>query len=171
MKQILQSARSGELQLVDVPAPGAERGQVLVQNHFSVVSPGTEKLAMDFARKSLLGKARSRPDLVNQVMRKVRQEGPLPTYRTVVNRLDSPQPLGYSCAGIVVGVGEGVCEFTVGDRVACAGAGYANHAEFVSVPENLVAHVPDGPSVRSHFRASASPTPTSGKSPSWLASA
>jgi predicted dehydrogenase/threonine dehydrogenase-like Zn-dependent dehydrogenase len=144
VKQILQSARSGELQLVDVPAPGAERGQVLVQNHFSVVSPGTEKLAMDFARKSLLGKARSRPDLVNQVMRKVRQEGPLPTYRTVVNRLDSPQPLGYSCAGIVVGVGEGVCEFTVGDRVACAGAGYANHAEFVSVPENLVAHVPDG---------------------------
>ena len=92
MKQILQSARSGELKLLDVPAPATAPGQVLVQNHFSVVSPGTEKIAMEFARKSLLGKARSRPDLVGQVLRKVRQEGPLPTYRTVVNRLDSPQP-------------------------------------------------------------------------------
>ena len=144
MKQILQSARSGELQLLEIPAPAAGRGQVLVQNHFSVVSPGTEKIAMDFAKKSLLGKARSRPDLVAQVLRKVKQEGPLPTYRTVVNRLDSPQPLGYSCAGVVMGVGEGVTDFVVGDRVACAGAGYANHAEWVAVPENLVARVPDG---------------------------
>ena len=144
MKQILQSARSGELQLVDVPTPAVGPGQVLVQNHFSVVSPGTEKIAMDFAKKSLLGKARSRPDLVSQVLRKVRQEGPLPTYRTVVNRLDSPQPLGYSCAGVVVDVGENVSDFIVGDRVACAGAGYANHAEWISVPENLVARVPDG---------------------------
>lgn len=144
MKQILQSARSGELELAEVPAPAAGRGQVLVQNHFSVVSPGTEKIAMEFARKSLLGKARSRPDLVSQVLRKVRQEGPLPTYRTVVNRLDSPQPLGYSSAGVVVSVGEGVSEFVPGDRVACAGAGYANHAEWVAVPENLVARVPDG---------------------------
>ena len=144
MKQILQSARSGDLQLLDIPAPAAGRGQVLVQNHFSVVSPGTEKMAMEFARKSLLGKARSRPDLVSQVLRKVKQEGPLPTYRTVVNRLDSPQPLGYSCAGIVMGVGEGVTKFAVGDRVACAGAGYANHAEWVAVPENLVARVPEG---------------------------
>jgi predicted dehydrogenase/threonine dehydrogenase-like Zn-dependent dehydrogenase len=144
VKQILQSARSGELQLLEVPAPAVGPGQVLVQNHFSVVSPGTEKIAMDFAKKSLLGKARSRPDLVSQVLRKIRQEGPLPTYRTVVNRLDSPQPLGYSCAGVVMGVGEGVSDFIVGDRVACAGAGYANHAEWVSVPENLVARVPDG---------------------------
>ena len=144
MKQILQSARTGELKLLDVPAPAAGAGQVLVENHFSVVSPGTEKLAMDFAQKSLLGKARSRPDLVNQVLRKVRQEGPLPAYRAVMNRLDSPQPLGYSCAGIVTGVGEGVDDFMVGDRVACAGAGYANHAEWVAVPENLVARIPEG---------------------------
>lgn len=144
MKQIVQSARSGELQLVDVPAPAPERGQVLIQNHFSVMSPGTEKLSMDFAQKSLVGKARSRPDLVGQVLKKVRQEGPLPTFRTVVNRLDSPQPLGYSCAGTVIAVGEGVTRFSVGERVACAGAGYANHAELVVVPENLLAHVPDG---------------------------
>ena len=129
MKQIVQSARSGKLQLVDVPAPAPEPGQVLIQNQFSVMSPGTEKLSMDFAQKSLLGKARSRPDLVGQVLKKVRQEGPLPTFRTVVNRLDSPQPLGYSCAGTVIALGEGVTEFCVGDRVACAGAGYANHAE------------------------------------------
>lgn len=144
MKQIVQSARSGKLQLVDVPAPAPEPGQVLIQNQFSVMSPGTEKLSMDFAQKSLLGKARSRPDLVGQVLKKVRQEGPLPTFRTVVNRLDSPQPLGYSCAGTVIALGEGVTEFCVGDRVACAGAGYANHAELIVVPENLIARVPDG---------------------------
>jgi len=115
-----------------------------VRTHYSVVSPGTEKMALDFARRSLLGKARSRPDLVKQVMRKLRQEGPGPTYRSVVNRLDVPQPLGYSSAGVVEAAGEGVTGFGPGDRVACAGAGYANHAEWVAVPENLVARVPDG---------------------------
>jgi polar amino acid transport system substrate-binding protein len=144
MKQVVQSPKTGKLEFVEVPSPAATVGQVLVRNHFSVISPGTEKLAMDFARKSLLGKARSRPDLVRQVVRKLRQEGPLPTYRAVMNRLDVPQPLGYSCAGVVDSVGEGVAGFAPGDRVACAGAGYANHAEWVSVPENLVARVPDG---------------------------
>jgi predicted dehydrogenase/threonine dehydrogenase-like Zn-dependent dehydrogenase len=108
------------------------------------MSPGTEKMAMDFARMSMLGKARSRPDLVRQVTRKLRQEGPLPTLRTVVNRLDAPQPLGYASAGVVEAVGEGVTAFAPGDRAACAGAGYANHAELVVVPENLTAHVPEG---------------------------
>ena len=144
MKQIIQNARTGRLELLEVPAPAAARGQVLVSNQFSVVSPGTEKLALDFARKSLLAKARSRPDLVKQVTRKMRQEGPLPTYRAVVTRLDAPQPLGYSCAGVVREVGAGVSGFAPGDRVACAGAGYANHAELVVVPENLVAPVPEG---------------------------
>jgi len=144
MKQIVQSPRSGKLELMEVPAPALLPGQVRVRNHFSVVSPGTEKMAMDFARKSLLGKARSRPDLVKQVARKLRQEGPGPTYRAVTTRLDAPQPLGYSTAGVVDAVGEGVTGFAPGDRVACAGAGYANHAEIVSVPENLVAAVPDG---------------------------
>ncbi|MEM9173617.1 MAG: bi-domain-containing oxidoreductase [Myxococcota bacterium] len=143
MKQILQSAKSGKLELVDVPAPAVAPGQVFVRNAFSVMSPGTEKMAMDFARKSLLGKARSRPDLVKQVTRKLMQEGPLPTYRTVMNRLDAPQPLGYACAGIVEAVGEGVMSVSPGDRIACAGAGYANHAELVVVPENLTAHVPE----------------------------
>ena len=143
MKQILQNARTGGLELVEVPAPLPEPGQVLVRNAFSVMSPGTEKLAMGFARKSLVGKARSRPDLVKQVVRKLRQEGPLPTYRAVMNRLEAPQALGYSCAGVVAAVGSVVTGFAVGDRVACAGAGYASHAELVVVPENLVARVPD----------------------------
>jgi len=144
MKQVLQNPRSGALELTDVPAPAPERGQILVRNAFSVMSPGTEKLAMDFARSSLLGKARSRPDLVRQVARKLRQEGPLATYRTVMDRLESPQPLGYATAGVVEAVGAEVSGFRVGDRVACAGAGYANHAELVTVPENLAAHVPEG---------------------------
>lgn len=147
MKEVVQSARSGELELVEVPAPSPGRGQVLVRNEFSVVSPGTDKLAMNFARKSLLAKARSRPDLTRQVIRKLRQEGPLSTYRTVMTRLENPQPLGYSCAGVVLEVGDEVAHFGPGDRVACAGAGYANHAEFVVVPENLVARVPDGVSL------------------------
>jgi len=99
---------------------------------------------MDFARKSIVGKARSRPDLVKQVLRKLQHEGPLPTYRAVTTRLSAPQPLGYACAGVVEAVGEGVEGFVPGDRVACAGAGYANHAEVVTVPENLVVAVPDG---------------------------
>ncbi|MHC4506251.1 MAG: Gfo/Idh/MocA family oxidoreductase, partial [Planctomycetota bacterium] len=144
MKQIVQNARTGTLELAEVPVPAPVDGQVLVRNHYSVVSPGTERMALDFARKSLLGKARSRPDLVKQVFRKLKQEGPLPTYRAVMTRLDAPQPLGYSCAGAVEAVGAGVTGFAPGDRVACAGAGYANHAEWVSVPENLVALVPDG---------------------------
>jgi predicted dehydrogenase/threonine dehydrogenase-like Zn-dependent dehydrogenase len=143
VKQILQDARTGSLTLAEVPVPALERGQVLVRNRFSVVSPGTESLALAFARKSLLAKARSRPDLVREVARKLRQEGPLPTARTVVQRLESPQPLGYSSAGVVESVGPAVRGLAVGDRVACAGTGYASHAEFVAVPENLVARVPD----------------------------
>ena len=148
VKQILQSARSGELELVEVPAPLAAPGQVLVRTRYSVVSPGTETLAMGFAKSSLLNKARSRPDLVRQVVRKVRQEGPLQAWNAVTTRLEAPQPLGYSCAGVVEAVGEGVVGFAPGDRVACAGAGYANHAEWNAVPENLVARVPDGVSLR-----------------------
>jgi polar amino acid transport system substrate-binding protein len=148
VKQIVQSPRTGKLECVEVPAPLAEAGFVLVRNRHSVMSPGTERMALSFARQSLLGKARSRPDLVRQVTRKLRQEGAMATWRAVTTRLDAPQPLGYSCAGVVEAVGEGVVGFAPGDRVACAGAGYANHAELVAVPENLVARVPDGVELR-----------------------
>ncbi|HVN37874.1 MAG TPA: bi-domain-containing oxidoreductase [Myxococcota bacterium] len=147
MRQIVQSARTGELELLEVPAPLPAEGQILVRNAFSVVSPGTEKYVLGFARKSLLGKARSRPDLLRQTLRKLGQEGPIPTIRTVLNRLDAPQALGYSSAGVVEAVGPGVTAFASGDRVACSGAGYASHAEIIVVPENLAASVPDGVSL------------------------
>jgi predicted dehydrogenase len=144
LRQIVQNPRSGEIALLEVPAPCLDAGQVLVRNRFSLLSPGTEAHALDFGRMSLLSKARSRPDLVAQVTRKLREEGPLPTLRAVMGRLDAFQPLGYSSAGVVEAVGRGVSRFAPGDRVACAGAGWANHAEFVAVPENLVARVPEG---------------------------
>jgi len=144
VRQVIQNPRSGRIELIEVPDPATGSGQILVRNHFSVVSPGTERAALEFARKNLLEKARSRPDLVRQVLRKLRSEGPLATYRTVTSRLDAPQALGYSSAGVVEAVGEAVTGFAPGDRVACAGAGYANHAELVVVPENLVALVPEG---------------------------
>lgn len=142
MKQILQNARSGDLEIVDVPAPAPLAGQVLVRNHYSVMSPGTDRLSLAFARSSLFSKARSRPDLVRQVVSKWKVDGALATYRAVTSRLEAPQPLGYSSAGVVEAVGPGVSAFAPGDRVACAGAGYANHAELICVPENLVAPVP-----------------------------
>jgi predicted dehydrogenase/threonine dehydrogenase-like Zn-dependent dehydrogenase len=148
MKQVVQSPRTGKLELAEVPAPACGAGQVLVRNHFSVVSPGTERQALDFARRTLLGKARGRPDLVKQVLRKLSQEGPGATLRAVTTRLDAPQPLGYASAGVVEAVGRDVLGFAPGDRVACAGAGYANHAEWVAVPENLVVRVPDEVALR-----------------------
>jgi len=147
MKQILQNVRSGELELTEVPAPMVAHGQLLIRNHFSVMSPGTDRMSMAFARSSLLSKARSRPDLVRQVVQKLKQDGPVATYRTVTTRLDVPQPFGYSCAGVAEEIGPGVTGLAVGQRVACAGAGYANHAEFVVVPENLVVPVPEGVSL------------------------
>ncbi|MEW6048545.1 MAG: zinc-binding alcohol dehydrogenase, partial [Bacillota bacterium] len=144
MKQVVQNYRTGELSVADVPAPVLRPEGVLVRNSRSIVSVGTEKLMMDLARKSLLGKALARPDLVKQVINKVRTDGLLEAYRQAVNRLDSPVPLGYSCAGTVIAVGNGVDGVGVGSRVACFGSGYASHAEVVFVPRNLYALVPDG---------------------------
>lgn len=144
MRQLLQNARSGKIEIAEVPAPMPAPGQVVVQNFYSVMSPGTDKLSMSFARMTMLGKARSRPDLVKQVFKKMQSDGPIATYHAATSRLDTPQPMGYSSAGIVRAIGPGVERFAVGDRVACAGAGYANHAELVAVPENLVAKVPEG---------------------------
>jgi predicted dehydrogenase/threonine dehydrogenase-like Zn-dependent dehydrogenase len=114
----------------------------LVRTSYSVISIGTERSKLEFGRKSLLGKARSRPDQVRQVLEVVQREGVASAYRKVRHRLNAFTPLGYSSAGVVVGVGEGVPEFRVGDRVACAGAGYANHAELNWIPRNLVVPVP-----------------------------
>lgn len=143
MKQLLQNMRDGQTRIEEVPVPLARPGMALVRNAASLVSAGTERMVVEFAEKGLVGKARSRPDLVRQVLRKARQEGILPTLRAAFNRLDQPLALGYSSAGMVVEAGEGIVGVKAGDRVACAGAGFAVHAEYVLVPQNLLAKLPD----------------------------
>lgn len=144
MKQILQNYRTGEVGIADVPAPVCTIKHVLVQNRFSLVSAGTERSMRDFAQKTLVGKARARPDLVKKVLEKIQQEGLRSTVHKTLSRLDTLAPLGYSCCGQVVETGANSTGFQVGDVVACAGAGWANHAEFVSVPHRLCAQVPEG---------------------------
>lgn len=143
MKQVILSYRTGALSVVDVPAAAIRQGMVLVRNVNSVVSAGTEKLVIDLAQKSLAGKALARPDQVKRVINKARTDGILEAYQRAANRLDTPVPLGYSCAGEVATIGDGITEVHVGDRVACAGQGYASHAEIVCVPKNLCARIPD----------------------------
>ena len=144
MKQVVQNYKSGDLSVIDVPTPRASKRGVLVRNRASAVSVGTDRLIMDMAQKSLLGKARARPDLVKQVIAKVRTDGIRETYRTVTSRLDSLLPLGNSSAGVVEEVMGDAGGLAVGDFVACFGTGYASHAEFVSVPRNLCVKVPNG---------------------------
>jgi predicted dehydrogenase/threonine dehydrogenase-like Zn-dependent dehydrogenase len=142
MKQLAQRLRDGKMEIIDAAIPVLGAGMVLVQNHFSMISAGTEGGTVTAARKSLLGKARERPDQVKQVIDTVTQQGVVQAYRAVSKRLDSYSPLGYSSAGVVLEVGESVRNITVGDHVACAGAGYASHAEVVAVPENLCVKLP-----------------------------
>ncbi|NIO20001.1 MAG: zinc-binding dehydrogenase, partial [Candidatus Aenigmarchaeota archaeon] len=143
MKQVLQNYKTGELQIVEVPRPALKKGFILVQNIYSLLSVGTEKYMLEMAKKSFLGKAIARPDLVKQVIAKMKTEGVVEAYRASMARLDNPVPLGYSCAGIVMNVGEDVQDFKNGDRVACAGSGYASHAEVVCVPQNLCVKIPE----------------------------
>lgn len=142
MKQVLQHARTGEITVEDVPAPQLLPGCLLVRIAASVVSAGTERASAEFARKSLIEKARSRPDLVREVIGKVKRDGIFSAIQTVSSRLDQPQSPGYSSAGTVIAVGEGVTDIRPGDRVACAGAGFAVHAEIACVPRLLVAQIP-----------------------------
>ncbi|HKU19375.1 MAG TPA: bi-domain-containing oxidoreductase [Terriglobales bacterium] len=142
MKQLLQSVRTGEVSLADVPPPQLAPGSVLVRNRASVLSAGTERKLAEFGGKNLLQKAAARPDLVRQVMDKARREGVGSALDAVQSRLNEPAPLGYSSAGVVLEVGEGVSDIRPGERVACAGYGHACHAEAVCVPQLLVAKIP-----------------------------
>lgn len=144
MKQIIQSYRNGKVDLTEVPEPACKAGGLLVRTAASLISPGTEKLMIEMGRKSLLGKARARPDLVRLAWAKARKEGFLSVFQEALHRLDEPVPLGYSAAGVVLEVGSGVQGFQPGDRVAAAGAGFACHAEVLWVPENLCAPLPAG---------------------------
>jgi predicted dehydrogenase/threonine dehydrogenase-like Zn-dependent dehydrogenase len=148
MKQVLQNNKTGELKVEEVPHPILLPRGVLVRNEYSLISKGTEKTKVDFAKKSMVAKAKSRPDLVRQVLKNAKKEGWVTTFQKVMNRLESSSPLGYSSAGEVIAVGELVEGIKVGDKVACAGAGYANHAEIISVPMNLCAKIPEDVSCR-----------------------
>jgi predicted dehydrogenase/threonine dehydrogenase-like Zn-dependent dehydrogenase len=143
MKQVLQNLRSGETQVADVPIPSVQPGAALVRTGASLVSAGTERMLVSFGQKSLLGKARSRPDLMRQMLDKARREGLLTTVEAAFNRLDQPMPLGYSSAGTIAALGEGLSGLRIGQRVACAGGGYAVHAEYTVVPRNLLAPLPE----------------------------
>src|SRR5580658_3720811 len=142
MKQVLQHARTGEITVEEVPAPQLLPGCVLVRIAASVVSAGTERASAQFARKSLLQKAQSRPDLVREVISKVQRDGIFSAIQAVRSRLDQPQSPGYSSAGTVIAVSEGVVDLQPGNHVACAGAGFAVHAEIACVPRLLVARIP-----------------------------
>ena len=141
MRQILQQAGTGEIAVLDVPAPKLLPGCVLVRMAASLVSAGTERASCEFAGKNLLQKANARPDLVREVIRKVRRDGLFSAVAAVRSRLDLPNALGYSSSGTVIGIGQGVTDLSVGDRVACAGANYAVHAEFACIPRLLAARI------------------------------
>ena len=143
MKQVLQNMRDGKTTVTEVPVPTPHTGQALVKVAASLVSAGTERMLVEFGEKSLLGKARSRPDLVHQVVDKMKREGALPTLQAAFNRLDQPMALGYSSAGTIVAMGDGMEGFKVGQRVACAGGGYAVHAEYDLVPRLLLTPLPE----------------------------
>ena len=144
MKQILQSFKTGEMWLADVPAPLCKAKGAVVKTAASFVSAGTERMLAEFAKKGLIGKALQMPDQVKKVIRKMKTEGVFATLEKVQAKLDQPIPLGYSSAGYVVEAGRDCGAIKVGDRVACGGAGFANHAEYAYVPKNLIVKIPDG---------------------------
>ena len=139
MKQIIQHLRTGHTKLEEIPAPTLRKGNVLIETTYSLVSLGTEKMLVEFGKSNLISKARQQPDKVKQVLDKIKTEGLLPTLEAVFNKLEQPLPLGYCNVGRVIGVGDGVNEFKIGDRVASNG----QHAEIVCIPKNLVALIPD----------------------------
>jgi predicted dehydrogenase/threonine dehydrogenase-like Zn-dependent dehydrogenase len=143
MKQLLQNMKTGKTTIEEVPVPTPRPGQALVKVATSLVSAGTERMVVEFAEKSLVGKARSRPDLVRQVVDKMKREGVVPSIQAAFNRLDQPMALGYSSAGTIVALGDGMEGFKVGQRVACAGGNYAVHAEYNVIPRALLTPLPD----------------------------
>lgn len=142
MEQLTQQLKSGKMEILEVPFPALNKGNILVRNHFSVISAGTEGKTVTDARKGYIAKAKSRQKEVRQVIEMVKTNGLLPTYKLVMNKLEAPAALGYSTAGEVIAVGEAVSEFKVGDFVACGGAG-ASHADVVSIPVHLAVKVPE----------------------------
>ena len=148
MKQITQNLKKGTLKLEEVPIPTCKSNGMLVKTLYSAVSVGTEKMKLKNADMNYLQMAKAKPDQVKQVIETVTQQGIKSAYRKVMNKLDSISPLGYSCSGEIVKLGSNVKDFTVGDKVAIGGAGYANHAEVNYVPKNLCVKIPDGVDIK-----------------------
>ncbi|HJO73871.1 MAG TPA: bi-domain-containing oxidoreductase [Rhodospirillales bacterium] len=144
MKIVVQNFKTGKLSVADAPRPAVPKNGILVRTTASLISAGTDRTSLELANKSYLGKALARPDLVRRVIRKLLNDGLSSTYKAVQNVISEPRTLGYSLAGEVLGVGAGVEGVAVGDRVACAGAGHANHAGVVAIPGNLFVPLPDG---------------------------
>lgn len=140
MKQIIQDLKNGETILEEVPVPTVKTGHVLIKTTRSLVSLGTERMLVEFGKANFISKARQQPDKVKMVIDKAKTDGIKPTLDAVFNKLNQPLPLGYCNVGEVAAIGKGVTEFTLGDRVASNG----NHAEYVNIPKNLVAKIPDG---------------------------
>ena len=143
MKQLLQNMKTGQAVVAEVPVPTPGDGMALIRTANSLVSAGTERMLVSFAKQGLLGKARSRPDLIREVLNKARREGLLTTIEAALNKLDQPFALGYSSAGTIIKTGSGLAGFKAGDRVACAGGGYAVHAEYAIIPQNLMVPIPE----------------------------
>ena len=144
VKQVAQRPRDGRVSVEEVPPPTLRPGSVMIRSRYSLISAGTERSKIDLGRKNLIAKARARPDLVRQTLDKARTQGIGHTVAVVRDRLAGLSPLGYSLAGVVEAIGAGVEGLAPGDRVAGAGAGWANHASMTVVPKNLVARVPEG---------------------------
>lgn len=136
--------RDGAVQVREVPVPAPRSGFVLVRNEYSLISAGTEGATLQLGRMGALEKARARPEQALKLVELARSQGPLTAYHVAQRALDMPVALGYSCAGVIEAVGPGCDGLHVGQRVACAGQGWASHAEFVSVPRRLCVPVPDG---------------------------
>jgi len=137
MKQVIQDFKDGKIKVIDAPQPNAEKGFVIVRNRFSVISSGTERRTVNTGKKSLIGKVRARPDLAQKVINSVKKEGIASAMKKVKSRLDEYKLLGYSSSGEIIEVGDGVRDFSIGDKVACGGTGYALHSEIIKVPANL----------------------------------
>ncbi|PWB54417.1 MAG: oxidoreductase [Anaerolineales bacterium] len=143
MKQIIQNFKSGVLSIEDVPQPTLRPQGVLVRNHYSLISLGTEGSTIKTAQRNILGKALERPDLVRKVINIANRDGLMTAFQITKRNLETSLPLGYSCAGTVIDVGSDISDIKIGDRLACGGGGYANHAEVVYVPRNLCVKLPD----------------------------
>jgi predicted dehydrogenase/threonine dehydrogenase-like Zn-dependent dehydrogenase len=143
LKQVNLSFKKGTINVEDVPPPQLRDGGILIQTAYSLISIGTEKSTVDLAKSNYLQMAKKRPELTKKVMELMKKNGIIPTMKAVLNQLDMPEKLGYSCSGYVIKVGKNIESLNIGDKVACSGVGYASHSEINFIPKNLFVKIPD----------------------------